>query len=372
VITGIKYLSPTFDHSGYGEASRNCIKSLLGENVPITLQRQAFEQTGPENYGEYGAKLASMVNASIPYTHKIMHCTPEHYVKYIENGVKHVGFIYWETSRVPDEWVTWFNEYVDAQIVCCDYTFDVLTECGVTKPIFKLLPPFDMKDFDGVTPYQLEGVRDDTFVFYSIFQWTERKNPMGLLLAYLTEFSGEEDVILVLKTYRSNTSMEEQNYIRKTIGYIKNELRMKSFPKIFFIGDLLTKDQVLGLHARGDCCVIPSRSEGLAMPHAEAMASGKPVIATRLGGHMEFMNDDNSYLVDYQLSPVYGMPWIPWYRGDQVWAEPNIMQIRKHMRYVYENRDAAKEVGIKARDTIREKLDIKKIGEEYVKILEQI
>lgn len=752
MITGVKYLSPVFDHSGYGEASRNCIKALLTTGVSITLQQLSFDPMDFSNYGEFGSKLNSLVNYNINYSHKILHCTPEYYPKYTEKGVKNVGFVYWESSGIPTEWVGYINKNVDAQIVCCDYSAGVLHECGITKPIYKLLPPFDINNFVNVAPYQLAGIRENTFVFYSIFQWTKRKNPVGLLLAYFTEFCHEEDVVLVLKTYRSNTSGSEQDYIRRVILSVKNDLRLPVYPKIFFIGDLLTNDQILGLHSRGDCCVIPSRcfvsgtevltskglvsieninvndvvlthegnykkvtsvfknsainrkllefkvsgsyekfvatnnhqvfaikltnrkrfprgkklnlsdvciyklndlrkgdilifprhlrnnkrnvdkeelallygyflaegclarrirkgkrvnegivfsinntklelhgnivrlmkkyynlephvldksrnrrciyyysrklcdefsslfysniidcnshtkntpfyfldnasvheigylikgifegdgykcnthdnkgriirfisissvsktmlvqckklladigigsnlsyrgktfskplnisgdpsyvlwvkgqhlsnllllfensyglgsikhsyssqkvynsfialklreintcnnnedfvygieveddhsyclssfvsknSEGLGMSHAEAMASGNPVIATRLGGHMEFMNDDNSYLVNYMLSPVFGMPWIPWYRGDQVWAEPDIMGVRKHMRYVYENREEAKKKGILARETIREKLDMDRIGKEFIEILNKV
>ena len=37
---------------------------------------------------------------------------------------------------------------------------------------------------------------------------------------------------------------------------------------------------------------------------AEAMLLGKPVIATRYSGNLDFMDDANSLLVDYQLVPV--------------------------------------------------------------------
>ena len=37
---------------------------------------------------------------------------------------------------------------------------------------------------------------------------------------------------------------------------------------------------------------------------AEAMAAGRPVIATGYSGNLAFMNEANSYLVDYKLTNV--------------------------------------------------------------------
>ena len=37
---------------------------------------------------------------------------------------------------------------------------------------------------------------------------------------------------------------------------------------------------------------------------AEAMSLGKPVIATRYAGNLDFMTADNSLLVDYRLVPI--------------------------------------------------------------------
>ena len=374
MITGIKYLSPTFDHSGYGEASRNCIKALLTTGVPLTLQRKAFEATEAETYGKFGATLKNLIDKDIPYSHKIIHLTPEHYceVKHRDLKAKNVGFMYWETDKIVKQWVDSINSSVDAQLVCCDYTKEALLKSGVTVPIYKILPPFDATEYLDPKPYSIEGVGSDDYLFYSIFQWTERKNPIGLLLAYLTEFTSDDKVALVLKTYRSNTSAQEQNAIMQVITALKHDLSLKNYPKICFIGGLLSKEQMLGLHSAGDCFVLPHRSEGLGMPHAEAMASGNPAITTGLGGNMEFTNEQNSYLLKYQMVPVCGMPWIPWYRGDQLWGEPDIGQLKQVMRYVYNNREEAKNKGQLARETIKEKLNIEKIGKEFIEVLEKI
>ncbi|WP_164209567.1 glycosyltransferase, partial [Stenotrophomonas maltophilia] len=70
-----------------------------------------------------------------------------------------------------------------------------------------------------------------------------------------------------------------------------------------------------------DAYVSLHRSEGLGLTMAEAMLLGRPVIGRRYSGNLEFMNDDNSLLVDctmVKLNRVY-----PPYAIGQSWAQPS-------------------------------------------------
>ena len=68
------------------------------------------------------------------------------------------------------------------------------------------------------------------------------------------------------------------------------------------------------LIARSDCYVSLHRAEGFGYTMAEAMLAGKPVIATGYSGNLEFMNDDNSFLVAAGRSEVPAT-WDPYPQG---------------------------------------------------------
>jgi glycosyltransferase involved in cell wall biosynthesis len=59
--------------------------------------------------------------------------------------------------------------------------------------------------------------------------------------------------------------------------------------RVRFVGH---RQDVASVYAASDVIVIPSRSEGLPNVLLEAMASGKPVVATRVGGIPEVLSDE--------------------------------------------------------------------------------
>ena len=79
--------------------------------------------------------------------------------------------------------------------------------------------------------------------------------------------------------------------------------------------DILTRDGYVSAHERDsyiaacDCYVSLHRSEGLGLTMAEAIACGKPVIATGYSGNLEFMDEASSYLVPYDLVEVPPTWW---------------------------------------------------------------
>jgi glycosyltransferase involved in cell wall biosynthesis len=96
-----------------------------------------------------------------------------------------------------------------------------------------------------------------------------------------------------------------------------------------------------------DCLVSLHRSEGLGLHCAEAMWLGKPVVATRYSGNLDFMDDGNSFLVDHTLVPVRHGEGV--YPADAVWADPDLDQAADHLRRLATDPDLGRRVGARAR-----------------------
>jgi glycosyltransferase involved in cell wall biosynthesis len=119
-----------------------------------------------------------------------------------------------------------------------------------------------------------------------------------------------------------------------------------------------------------DAYVSLHRSEGLGLTMAEAMLLGKPVIATRYSGNLDFMDDQNSLLVDYKL--VHTGPSVPPYDSTALWAEPSVEHAAQLMRRLHDNQDWARELGAKARADTQSRFSLATAGQRFMERLGEI
>jgi len=95
-----------------------------------------------------------------------------------------------------------------------------------------------------------------------------------------------------------------------------------------------------------------------------------PVIATNYSGHLNFCNDDNSFLINYRLEPSKTHIQKEWKLENSLWAEPDKEHLKSLMRFVYENRtsDIIKNKTEKANEAVK-KLTWKKTAEDVHEVL---
>lgn len=89
------------------------------------------------------------------------------------------------------------------------------------------------------------------------------------------------------------TGVEEDSY---EIEVRRRLLRPEIQDRVHFLG-LVGQDAMPGVYQAADVVVVPSISEAFGMAALEAMASGKPVIASNIGGLPELVNDAVGVLV---------------------------------------------------------------------------
>lgn len=366
----VKWFGALKDNSGYANSSRNYIRALLEykEEIELSTGLVSFEQEKTRH--ELDSIISTLEKNDMGVKIQITHLTPENYPKFRNRnvGVYNIGYTAWETSHLPSDWVGLCN-LMDEIWVPSTWNTSVFRNSGVSKMITCI--PHVIKE--RTQQYQkLEQKNQDDFWFYSICQWTARKNPFCLLTAFFTEFWNTPNVYLALKTYRKNTTNEEKTIIKNDIENIKRILRLPKYPPILFYSNMMDTDELNSLHETGDCFVLPSKAEGWGIPFAEAMSFGKPTIGPRYSGNIDFMNDQNSFLVETHEEPVSGMTWMPHYTGTMTWGNPDVMDLRKKMRYVFENRVHAMQVGEVGRRTIREQYNPKVIGGLMVRRLYEV
>ncbi|MCS7220812.1 MAG: glycosyltransferase [Anaerolineae bacterium] len=353
--TSVIWHAPIFDPSGYADEARQFIIGLDS----IGLQIKAI----PINWSDKIAKLSiteecrlkRLINMPIISSRdkiiSVFHIFPT-YFRRIPDAAYHIGRTMFETDRIPDNWVIACNQ-MDEVWVPSDFNIESFARSGVKRDkLVKIPGSVEVNRYRlDTSPLLIKGRRG--FNFLSVFDWSLRKGWDVLLRAFLEEFKPEEDVALILKVWSSYGQTLDQ--IRdEALSYLRlMGLTDKLQDNIIFFEANLSTESLAGLYRAADAFVLPTRGEGWGRPFMEAMLMQLPVIGTRWSGHLEFMNDDNAYLVDCEIVDVPESAWreAPIFQGHR-WAEPSVDHLRQLMRQVFEDRQSARQKGQTAREHI--------------------
>lgn len=357
------------DPSGYGEANRAITTALFLSGCDITLEtvHQTVQQA---DYGWRGRLCQSLQDRNVDYKIKMIHLTPDMYPRYMEKGKYHIGELFWETDRLPKEWIEPINKM--QEIWTSSVTMaELFRSCGVKVPIYAFPQPIDTSEADK-NYEKLDLPEHKGFLFYSIFQWIERKNPKALLQAYWETFTGRQDVSLLLKTFRVGYTGEDFERIQEDIERWKRESRLVHFPRVLLSTKLVTHEEMMRLHYTADAYVSADHGEGWCRPLQEALLMGKPAITTARGGLHEYLNSELYYPISSTYVPVVQQPWIPWYTSDQNWAQIDKEEFKQKMKFVFLNKNTAQMKGYRARDYMKDKFTYHKVGARMRERLEKI
>ena len=252
-------------------------------------------------------------------------------------GGRSVGYWYWELETVPRNWAAAL-EAVD-EIWCATEFVAAAIRGATSKSVIKIPPPLEVALSRRHDRAEF-GLPTNRFLFLFTFDYNsfvKRKNPESAIAAFKAAFPrSRDDVGLVVKSVNGVNRPERVAAIMALIG---------DDPRIVHLDRFLSRDEAFGLIDATDAYVSLHRAEGLGLGLAEAMALGKPTIATGYSGNLEFMNEGNSLLVDYRLVPVAPGEYLV---DDErfVWADPDIESAARHMRTLAD--DAASRVRLAA------------------------
>lgn len=288
------------------------------------------------DYGMTGAIEKQLRNRNITSNITIIHLTPDLIPQYQEKEKYTISHLFWETDRLPKEWIEPLNGIQEIW-TASEQMAEMIKKSGVTTPCYTFSQPIDVtKAKEKIIPYHLSVPK--YFTFYSIFQWIDRKNPRTLLRAYWQEFSGNNNVRLLLKTYRITYNQQELDIIKSDILKWKKELGLKHYPELFLCHKIMNEKEIWKLHQTGDVFVSSSSGEGWNRPMQEALLLGKPCISGDNGGITDIVPKSYYYEVKSHKVQATQESWIPWYTTDMKWKELDETDLRKQMREIYKEK----------------------------------
>jgi len=333
----ILYCGVTGDGTGWGKAAQNYILAMdhIGLDVvhrPIRLNSNKYEV--PARIEELEKKSPQGC------THIIQHILP-HY-SYYAGPAKNICMFASESSNfVTTSWVERLNTLDEAWVFNWQ-SANVAENSGVNVPIRVIPHCFDITTYQKkYEPFHIPEIAG-TFKFYFIGEFVRRKNLGALLKAFHSTFEPHEPVSLVIKSNIPGKSKQESaDIIRNFCRSVKEGLKLRpidSYAKEVIITQRLSDADILRLHATCDCFVMPSYGEAWCIPAFEAMAMGKPTIATKGTGFLDYMTEETSFLVPARKEPVFGCidTFGDLMTAREEWDSIDISWLKSFMREIYD------------------------------------
>lgn len=274
-----------------------------------------------------------------------------------------VGVWFWETSVFPD-YLRPALKYVDEVWVASEFVAEAIR--AVTAVPVRVFPLAVEAPADAAATRADLGLPDDRFLFSFVFDFHStiaRKNPAGLIEAFTSAFGPDEGAALVVKSINGEKFPDELRRLREVAA---------DRPDVHLVDGFVPAAQVQAFTSLADCSVSLHRSEGFGLTLAEAMALGKPAIATGYSGNLEFMDERNSYLVPHRLTEL--AEDVGPYPAGSVWADPDVDQAADLMRRVKERPDEARARAELGRETILANHSVERTAEflaERVPLLQE-
>ncbi|WP_436699346.1 glycosyltransferase [Nocardioides sp. BYT-33-1] len=329
---------------GLGESGRQFVASLELAGLPVstttytnTLSRLGAPWVDRQPQGGLRNDIALVcVNAD-----QLPRFTKDAGSAYLKNRYR-IGLWFWELDDFPKR-MRKSARLLDEIWVCSEFNRAAIA-AHTDRPVKVVPHPAHAPAFSDTAVEEVPA--DDVFTYLFVFDYLsvfQRKNPAGLVEAFLKAHPQPGAARLVIKAINGSKRQQDQEHLRYLAA---------GRPDIVLIDRYLSRPELDYLMHRADCYVSLHRSEGFGQTLAEMMAIGKPVIATNYSGNLEFTRPDNSYLVPYAkvAVPSGADP----YPTTARWAEPDLDEAARLMLQVRENPREAKERGEAAARTISE------------------
>ncbi|WP_185288489.1 glycosyltransferase [Chryseobacterium lactis] len=337
---------------GISEATR--LNALALEAVGIHVNRINYSS---ETFERIENSSAQKIETSINVFHININFINNFFSKNQDLNLKdHYNIIYWawEFPEVSDKVVEILNVF-DELWVPSDFCVNIFTKfTGI--PVIRFSHPIqkmaESKDFD-LSQY---NISPDSKIYLTIFDslsTTIRKNPEATLEAFTTVFKEDKNSILIVKTHNLERSKDAQKALEP----------YNNIPNVIIINEHFSKEKLHSLIQQSDVLISLHGAEGFGLTMAEAMAYGKIVVGTGYSGNLDFMNVNNSFLVQYEFIKTANTKGL--IDEGLTLAKPSLQDAVAKLLYIKDNFNALEGRRENAKSQIADNFSLESIGELF-------
>ncbi len=340
----VEWHGPIRNASGYASENRDFIKALPQYGLVPVVEDHSGEDASAVTEKEE-MLIRRLERIAVPRDAIAVHSGPVPMAFRRSKGVD-LARTFFETDRLPSDWVPRLND-MDGVMVASSFNVKTFTDAGVNPNKLFMVP--GTVDTDWYQPGP--SVQHEIYNFVSVFDWSYRKGWDILIKAWAKAFHAGDPVRLVIKTTTIGASdTNPDGDIETTLNHIGKS--RKHCAQVTVINERWTIHQLLNFYRLGDVFVLPTRGEGWGRPIFEAMACGVPAIVPNWGPSVEWLNSQNSFLIDVpslqEIPPNY---FLPSFRGHK-WARPSEGHLVELLKLCATRRDLVDSKRALARETV--------------------
>lgn len=280
--------------------------------------------------------------------------------------------VVWESNKAPDVWLQSYKNLNIGKLICA---------CSWNKESFQdyhdsIVIPYSISfldDYDKPYYEKINKVVKDKFTFCSIFQWSERKGVEKMITSFCLEFYNNPDVCLILKTYinKAMSQRDEVATLSEEVQKIKNKIlhngkNVEIKCKIIIINDILDKKKINSIYKASNAYLSCTKGEGFGLPIAEAINYELPVVVPSIGGHLDYIDKKNNFLIDSLLEPCVGYRNLYWSSLDTNWVDVSINSAKENLRAAHNTATNTGQSKQFMRDSLSEELCEKRFLEVLI------
>ena len=395
------YQAPVFTRSGYGDHSRDILKSLFKMDkydvkvVPTRWGNTPQNQVDPTS--EFGKQVFSNVVTQVDRKPDIfiqMSVANEFEAK----GNYNIGITAGvETTLIPREFIDGSNK-MDLVIVPSQFTKQVMQQTGyqeknkqtgqvinehrITKPIEVLFEGVNTSIYSNpnVELSELDKLETD-FNFLFVGHWLkgdlgqDRKDIGMVIKTFSTVFKylpEDKRPGLILKTSHAGFSVIDRENIREKIENTVKSLGV-DIPKIYLLHGDLSEDEMASLyhHPKVKTMVSFTKGEGYGRPLAEFATTGKPIIVSGWSGYTDFLPKENTVYLDGSLTNVHESASDKFLLKESQWFTVNYSDAANKLYKVFNEYDSFLKQSSGLKTNIEENFNLDKMDEVFVEMMEK-
>ena len=336
--------------TGLGNTARAFAQALDAHRVPISRVDISAEASDAESPEAHAARLrASLVHpVNLHMADGGLERVLARRALLFRPDLMQVGMLWWETTVLPPALATIWRS-MDAVLACSSFIAAVAANHLTLTPVLAAKHP--LADMADVRPDRARfGMPGEALVFTASFHALSdpaRKNPIALIQVFRAAFpEGAADARLFIRINHAHNSPLGRWSVQQLAQAAGED------PRIRLLTGPMDYPTVLSFYASGDVYLSLHRAEGLGLGMMEAMALGKPVIATGWSGNMDFMGYDCACPVRYTLGPPKGNNPVfseAFLGPHALWAAPVFEDAVAWMRRLSDDPDLRTRIGQAAR-----------------------